>query len=355
MGRPRYGETFVIDLVALTDAECEAAGALLAARHARERLRFPLLPMAYEDPVRATELVRSTMAHCDGAAAVDAGDVIGFLTSLESATDPASPMARYAPERASVHLVHGHAVAAGADPGRIYGSLFGELAERAVASGLVDYSVHVPLGDPAIETAWVALGFGRLSSFAVRGVDPIDRAIPPDVEIRKASPDELDIVDRLVDEEAVFHAGSPIFRPYRRSATVDAVRAEIATRLASDDDAFLIARRGRKDIGVISVQPGFGSPLCVPDGAAYIAATAVLPEARGSGAGSALAGAALDWARDRGHRAACLHFSTANSMSSSFWPGVGFVPVMALLRRRLDEHIATNLLVGERSVRAASR
>ena len=192
--------------------------------------------------MRATELVRSTMAHCDGAAAVDAGDVIGFLTSLELATDPASPMARYAPERASVHLVHGHAVAAGADPGRIYGSLFGELAERAVASGLVDYSVHVPLGDPAIETAWVALGFGRLSSFAVRGVDPIDRAIPPDVEIRKASPDELDIVDRLVDEEAVFHAGSPIFRPYRRSATVDAVRAEIATRLASDDDAFLIAR-----------------------------------------------------------------------------------------------------------------
>ena len=55
-----------------------------------------------------------------------------------------------------------------------------------------------------------------------------------------------------------------------------------------------------------------------------------------------LVDAAFAWSRDRGYRAACLHFATANATSSSFWTGVGFTPVMAHLRRRLDERILTN-------------
>jgi GNAT superfamily N-acetyltransferase len=94
-------------------------------------------------------------------------------------------------------------------------------------------------------------------------------------------------------------------------------------------------------VGVLSVGPPIGTPLYVPDGAVYIGATAVVPTERGGGVGAALVDAALDWARDHGHRAACLHFAPANRLSSSFWPGVGFVPVMAHLRRRLDERILT--------------
>ena len=49
------------EVVMLTDADCGAAGALVAARHACERVRFPLLPAAYEDPARAADLVRSML------------------------------------------------------------------------------------------------------------------------------------------------------------------------------------------------------------------------------------------------------------------------------------------------------
>ena len=87
----------------------------------------------------------------------------------------------------------------------------------------------------------MALGFGRVNAVAVRDLAPLERPPASDVEIRVATPEELDSVDRLVDEEAVFHAGSPMFRPYRRDETADAVRAELATELASDDHAFLIA------------------------------------------------------------------------------------------------------------------
>lgn len=118
-----------------------------------------------------------------------------------------------------------------------------------------------------------------------------------------ATPDELDIVDRLVDKEAVFHAGIPMCCPYRRDDTADAVRASSPVR-ASDDPAFPIVRGGARDVGVVSVGPGLGSPLYVPDDAAYIVATAMRPDERGSGAGAALVEASFAWARDHGHLAA---------------------------------------------------
>ena len=331
------------DVITLTGAEADAAGALLAARHVRERVRFPLLPGAYEDPARATGLVREVLSFCDGVAALDdEGTIVGFLTWLESTPDPKSPLARYAPERSSLHLVHGHSVADVTSSARIYALLFAHLADRALDRGITDFVVHVSIGEPATEAAWVALGFGRVSAFGVRDLAPVDRRPPTDLEVRVAAPDDLDVVDRLVDEETVFHAASPIFRPYRRSETADAVRAELASQLASDDHAFLIARRNKRDVGVLSIGPGLGSPLYVPDGAAYIAATAVLAEERGSRAGAALVDAAFAWARNHGHRAACLHFSTANTTSTSFWTGLGFTPVMVHLRRRLDERILDN-------------
>jgi GNAT superfamily N-acetyltransferase len=330
----------VKQVIALTEADTDAAGALLADRHARERQQYPLLPGAYEDPARAADLVRRTLSSCDGVAVVDdRGDIVGFLTSFESSPDPTSPMARWAPERSSLHLVHGHAVAEQADAGPTYAAMFAAVAERALERGITDHVVHLPIGTAATETAWVALGFGRVTVVAVRDLTPLDGDRRGDVEVRTATPQELDLVDSLVDEEAVFHAGSPIFRPYRRRETTEAVRAELAAELATDDHAFLIARHHGRDIGILSIGPGVGSPLYVPDRAAYIAATAVVADARRSGAGAALVDAALAWAAEHGHAAACLHFSTANITSTSFWTGVGFTPVMAHLRRRLDERI----------------
>ena len=331
------------DASALTRSDCERAGELLASRHRRERQRVALLPVAYEDPARCGELVRNLLSIGHAVALFDRRrHMVGYLTSFDSEPDPASSLARYVPARCAMHLVHGHAVADTVDPGPAYLAMFADLAASAVDRGLTDFIVHVPIGETAVESAWAALEFGRMSVYAVRTLDPVDRPAPSDVAVRLATPADLEIVERLIDEESVFHAGSPIFRPYRRAETAEAVRAELAEGLAGDDCGYLIARRAGHDVGIICVQRGLGSALYQPDGAAYIAATAVLPGERGSGIGAALVAAAIDWAREHGYRAACLHFATANSLSSSFWPSVGFTPVMAHLRRRLDDRILTN-------------
>jgi GNAT superfamily N-acetyltransferase len=329
-----------VRVVALAESNVAAAGALLASRHARERERFGLLPAGPQDPAIGTDLVRGLLSFCDGVAAFDEGDrLVGFLTAFEQNPDPSSPFARYSPQRASMSLVHGHATDDSVDPAPVYALMFAVLADRALDGGVVDYITHVPIGDPTIESAWVALGFGRVNMVAIRDLAPIGRTSSTDIDVRAATQADLDVVDRLVDEEAIFHAGSPIFRPYVRSQTAASVRAQTGQELSRDDCAFLIARSDGRDVGVCSVGPGLGSPLYVPDGAAYIAATAVLPDARRSGIGAALADAAFDWARQHGHRAACLHFATANIASTAFWTGIGFTPVMAHLRRRLDDRI----------------
>jgi GNAT superfamily N-acetyltransferase len=333
----------MLDVVTLRERDCGRAGELLSSRHRAERKRFPLLPLTYEDPARCRDLVRNLLSYCRGVAAVDRRDgVVGFLTSFDSEPDPSSSLARYVPARCAMHLVQGHAIAADVDPGNTYLGMFARLAASAVDRGVTDFVVHAPIGDPAVESAFVSLGFGRMSIFAIRTLDPIDRASPPDVAVRLATPSDLDSVERLIDEESVFHAGSPVFRPYLRHETAASVRTELIDGLARIDRAYIVASRDGLDVGIICVQPSLGSPLYVPDDAAYIAATAVLPDARGTGVGAALLDAAFEWARNHGHRAACLHYSTANALSTAFWTGVGFIPVMVHLRRRLDERILTS-------------
>jgi GNAT superfamily N-acetyltransferase len=289
-------------VVAMSEADGVAAGALLAARHIRERQQFPLLPGAYEDP------------------------------------DPSSPMARYAPERSSLHLLHGHVVDERADHARTYAACSPNWPS-ALEQGLTDDVVHVPIGSSSTEAAWVALGFGRVTVVAVRDLAPLSGDLRSDVDVRVATPGELDVVDRPRRRGGGVPCRQPHLPPYRRGVTVEAVRAELAAQLAAPDHAFLITRHSRRDVGILSIGPGIGSPLYVPDGAAYIAATAVVADARRAGVGAVLVSAALAWAAEHGHAAACLHFSTANITSASFWTGVGFTPVMAHLRRRLDGRI----------------
>lgn len=330
-------------IVDFEELHLDAAGAFLASRHRAERRRFPLLPERYEDAAETRELVRAAMGYAEGVAAVDGdGALAGFLFTYRNLVDPSSPRARYAAARESMLLAHAHAVAPDAEPSAIYHALFAVLAERLLTDGIFEHVAHVPAGNSTVLDAWYSLGFGKANAVAIRDLSPLRRSGTRAVEIRRATPDDIDIVQRLVDEEARFHATSPIFRPYVAEQTQRAVRASLMESLERDTDVHLIARAEGEDAGIIDVGPGRGSPLYVPPGAAYIGDTAVRPEFRGTGVGTALVEAGLAWARERGFRAMTLHFATTNALSSSFWTGLGFEVAMWHLRRRIDEQIASH-------------
>jgi len=323
-------------IVPLTDDLVHDAGRLVAERHRDERARHPILTARLEDTAEAAQLVAATCSYSTALAALDGEDrLAGFLSSWTNVPQPTSTAARFSPVRSSMFVVQGHAVRAHADPYRTYQALFAAHAQRLLDDDppCTDHVAHVPA--PALD-AWADFGFGRAHAFAVRDLAPVD-AHARDIEIRQATPDDLDLVEALVDEESRYHATSPILRPYLGEQTRDALRAELLASLEDEQTGVLLAG----DVGVLRIGRPFGSPLYVPDGAAYISETAVVPSARNRGIGTALLARAIDWAHEHEHRALVLHYATTNVLSSSFWPGQGFTPVLWHVRRTLDDRITT--------------
>lgn len=279
------------------------------------------------------------MGYAEGVTARGAGALDGFLFAVDVTPAPASPAARYAADRGTMMIAQGHALLSGVDPTDVYGAMYAELAARFVRRGLLDHTVHVPAADPALELAWANLGFGRASAVAARDLSPVG-VRGNKVAVRRATAGDLESVGRLVLEESRYHAQAPIFRPYLARDTAAQVRETHRQALDDDGRGIFIARDGTRDVGIIWIGPGLGSPLFIPDRGAYIGDTAVVPEARGTGVGAALVDAALAWARERDYRGVTLHYAAANPLSRSFWNALGFVPVMWHLRRRLDDRIA---------------
>jgi ribosomal protein S18 acetylase RimI-like enzyme len=321
------------------EGDLDAAAAALAARHRRDRARLPLLPARFEGSPACREVVAAATSYAEGVTARSAGALQGFLFAVDLLPSPTSPSARYGADRGVMMFAHGHALAPGADPDDVYAALYAALAQRFVRRGLFDHVVHVPAGDPALEAAWANLGFGRANTVAARDLAPIPRARGAE-RVRRATLEDLDTIDRLVLEELRHHAAPPVLRPYLARDTDAQVREAHRQALADDGQALFIAREGGRDVGITWIGPGRGSPLFIPDGAAYIGDTAVVPDARGAGIGAALVDAALAWARERGYRAVTLHYAAANPLARAFWRSLGFAPAMWHLRRRLDERIA---------------
>jgi len=72
-----------------------------------------------------------------------------------------------------------------------------------------------------------------------------------------------------------------------------------------------------------------------PPGAGFLGFAAVLPEARGLGAGRALGEAVLAWARDAGHPCVVTDWRETNLLSSRAWRGLGFRPLFLRLHRAI--------------------
>ncbi len=72
-----------------------------------------------------------------------------------------------------------------------------------------------------------------------------------------------------------------------------------------------------------------------PTGAGFLGFAAVLPEARGLGAGRALGEAVLVWARDAGHPTVVTDWRETNLLSSRTWPRLGFRPTFRRLYRAI--------------------
>lgn len=318
-----------LEVVPFTDAHLEAAGRLLAARHARQREVEPLLPERFEEPDAANdEVAKAWRAEgASGAAALREGRLVGYLIGA-----PRDPEAWG--ENVWVDLA-GHAVEASEDIRDLYATA----AARWFDEGRRRHYALVPADDSELIDAWFRLGFGHQQGHGIRAVPPqTDVRVPEGFEIR--DPREEDIEQLVpIDLALPTHQGSsPVFST-RLLPSVDAIRAEWRKTLVGDEENLLIGCLDGKPVACWSVCAAelsiHYSGLGLPERASYLAFASTLPEARGSGIGVALTDASLAAAAAEGYTAMVTDWRVTNLLASRFWPKRGFRPAFYRLYRSI--------------------
>ena len=324
----------------LTDLD--PAARLLAARQQRDRSRLPVLAVGLESVDRCVALLRPlvTNPRAAGVVAMADGRIVGFLFGEKMTLAPTAFPAMFVPPHSISIPVYAHAVADGSDPTTIYRAMYGELAGRWVRAGFFVHMTHITPCDPATQEAWVALGFGRGTTCAVRDTSPVVGAVPAKAEIHQASVEDLAIVMTLNDSLFKFHSQSPVFWPFL-SEPKPAAREHQRSLMEDPANAHFVAYDAGEPAGMQTfMRPGFIPEVVERDRNVYLYQGIVEAHARSGGIGTALLARSMEWARGQGHDKCTLHFASANPSGAPFWLGHGFVPVEYSMTRHIDERVA---------------
>lgn len=311
------------------DEHLDDAARLLAARHRAQRLVEPGLAVGYEDAA-VTRMAIETLTAVEGASgvvAVRGCSVVGYLVG--------TPRDRSWGPNMWVEG-GGHAVA----EAEIVRDLYGAAAATWVEAGASSHFAIVPATDPALVDAWFRVGFGQQHVHAIREAPGPGETfpVPPGLTIRRAGRRDIVMLGRLDLALPEHQAASPVFSRSPLPSLDDAV-AEYEEGF--DDPAFatfVAEHDGRvigSAVGCAIEESSEHRGIVRPDGAGFLGFAAVLPEARGLGAGRALGEAVLVWARDAGHPTVVTDWRETNLLSSRTWPGLGFRPTFRRLFRAI--------------------
>ncbi|MGZ3142085.1 GNAT family N-acetyltransferase [Lentzea chajnantorensis] len=236
-------------------------------------------------------------------------------------TDPGSIGATWGPLR--VHRLHWR-------PGCDLPALLDEWEPRL--TGLDDPDTAALVTVPSHETATAAPllhhGFAPLTVVAERLAGRTAPARPSTVAVRPATRADLDVAVELNLHTVRYDAEFGMVTVRANSA--EHLRAALAEVLDRDHEAMWLAVHGGTPVGMVYVDlprhAGWMDRFAEQRPFAYLGHLGVRPDARGSGAGSALvahAHAVLDGA---GVASTLLHHALPNPRSTPFWYSHGYRP-----------------------------
>lgn len=328
-----------LELHDFAKTDVTAAAELLAARHARAREAFPFLGSEWEEAGAWHETLAELMETSRGAAAVQSGQLVGFMLARKDLPDQRSLGARYGDPRAGFVPVEGHAVSPESDAQAVYTELYAAISEDWVRGGFFSHGIHVLADDTAAQHALVNAGFGRKFVAGVRDLGPVRSPGPP-LEVRAATPaDEAD-VHRFERELDYYHSRPPMFMPVDAETEIGALRLQ-ESLFENPNAAIFLAYQDGRAVGMTSMMPpDFITPSLRFDGLSYLYQGIVGEEARGGGVGEALLAAALGWASEHGSTHVALHYHAANPTGGRFWRKHGFEAVYYAMTRFIDERVA---------------
>lgn len=309
----------------------DAAAELLAARHRRLRAARPELPERFADPAATRPLLAGLLDRPDahGVVAVREGSAVGYLIGYRR-TEEIWGRACWSP-------VEGQALGAevGAD---LIGDLYAAWGQHWVERGVFRHYVHAPHDDPDLVETWSLLNFGKMQAHAVRKIADLAADPPQGLEVRRATPGDLDLMMPLAPLISHQLIGTPAFAislPER----FQTFREEWEEELRDADARIWLALAEGRALAMAGFYPADPAPM-VPDDAVELAVAMTLPEARRRGLQRALLSAGLRQAEEEGARWCVTDWRTASLATARSWTAMGFRPTHFRLHRHVDERIA---------------
>jgi GNAT superfamily N-acetyltransferase len=303
-----------MEIVPFADEHVDAAAELLAARHESHRVAFPELP-----------------AQPDYRAEIEALLAEGATGSF---TDGAYVLGRSGPEdRWGPNIWIEAAGHAAKDP-ELLRDVWADSAAGWVGQGLKAHYVLVPATDKSLLDGWFRLGFGAQQGHGV--IEVPEREWPANV--REATTADIDAMVEIGPLLSRHQSESPVFSSVPQQTAED-VRADVLDDFSLEGVANLVYEADGRIVGNFFVCPlemsSAHSGLARPPGAAFLGFAITYPEARGTGAGTALTDGCFAWARERGYRTMVTDWRETNLLASRFWPRRGFRTSFLRLHRAI--------------------
>jgi GNAT superfamily N-acetyltransferase len=303
--------------VPFDETHIPGAAGLLAERHAAHRCLEPLLPNVAD----FEQQVANEFAGATGAAALVGADVVGYLIGKRQ-EDPLGP-----------HVWSGIAGQATREP-ELVRDLYAEAATTWVADGLMRHFVFVPATAELLDP-WFRLSFGASAALAVRETTASDaNQVPPDVFVRRSTPDDLPAVADLAGVLDT-QLGSPPSFNGRSALTAEQLKEEWSDTWTDDRYVHFVAERDGRVVGHALLYRRPAGDLRVGTNSIDLGNASTEPSVRGTGVGVAMTAHVLTWAREHEFAAMTTDWRMTNLLACRFWPRRGFREVFLRLYRSL--------------------
>ncbi|WP_134684067.1 GNAT family N-acetyltransferase [Brevibacillus migulae] len=325
-----------VEIVPFAANMLDEASILLAKQHQKNRKSAPLLPIAYEEPAKAALVLETVWksAGSMGAAAFHKQKMIGFLIGNVAINSIRGRHAWIHPAGAVLDTE--------ADP-ELFRDLYAVVGEIWVKNGIFDHYALLPGNGHTHFDPWLQAGFSYEQTHALMDLEHIKPDVyrqNPKLSIRRAQPEDREILRSFSTLIALAHAGRPVWG-VALPEDLPELRDGYAEIL--DDSSFhtWIAFLGDTPVGMQAYrelreeQPS----LLLPARTIRLTVGSTIEEARGRGVSTTLLAAGLQFAIGQGYRYCETDWRATHLLSSRYWPKQGFQPVAHRLVRKVDPRI----------------
>ena len=258
-----------------------------------------------------------------GVAAIEAGAVVGFLAAY-------APIPRFRrTERTGAHVPEwGHGVRH-ADPALVYRAMYGATAKRWAALGCAVHTITILDDDRTALDSWFEMGFGMLLVDAVIDADAVLGPAPTGGMVRRATPDDAEVLATLDTEHVTHYAEPPTSMAPPAAWTTDEWRAFLE---GGRYGAWIAELEGDAAGFIRFVDEHGGSDVTADPDGAFVDGLFVRPQCRGLGMARALVRGGTAALADAGVHHVALDYESINPTAAGFWPTCSTAVARSLMR-----------------------